>query len=44
MLSREDLQAMKRAELQKLCKRYGLSANLKSASIIDLLVSQQRYL
>ncbi|GLB36280.1 hypothetical protein LshimejAT787_0305680 [Lyophyllum shimeji] len=36
--SRKSLEAMKRADLQKLCKDYGVKANLKSEALIDLLL------
>ncbi|KAF5377508.1 hypothetical protein D9615_005285 [Tricholomella constricta] len=36
--SRKSLESMKRADLQKLCKDYGVKANLKSEALIDLLL------
>ncbi|KAF8640740.1 hypothetical protein AX17_000391 [Amanita inopinata Kibby_2008] len=39
--SRKALEAMKRADLQKLCKDYGVKANLKSEALIDLLLDTQ---
>ncbi|KAF9015294.1 hypothetical protein BDQ17DRAFT_1320215 [Cyathus striatus] len=39
--SRQSLEAMKRADLQKLCKDYGVRANLKSEALIDLLLDTQ---
>ncbi|KAG1757432.1 hypothetical protein EDB19DRAFT_37174 [Suillus lakei] len=35
---REVLQAMKRVDIQKLCKEYGVRANLKTEALIDLLL------
>ncbi|KAG1867919.1 hypothetical protein DFJ58DRAFT_768344 [Suillus subalutaceus] len=35
---REVLQAMKRVDIQKLCKEYGVKANLKTEALIDLLL------
>ncbi|OAX44749.1 hypothetical protein K503DRAFT_861044 [Rhizopogon vinicolor AM-OR11-026] len=35
---REVLQAMKRADIQKLCKEYGVKANLKTEILIELLL------
>ncbi|KAI9572840.1 hypothetical protein HD554DRAFT_2063433 [Boletus coccyginus] len=37
-LGREALEAMKRADIQKLCKEYGVKANLKTEALIDLLL------
>ncbi|KAG9314481.1 hypothetical protein JVU11DRAFT_5278 [Chiua virens] len=37
-LGREALQAMKRTDIQKLCKDYGVKANLKTEALIDLLL------
>ncbi|KIL70695.1 hypothetical protein M378DRAFT_6630 [Amanita muscaria Koide BX008] len=39
--SRKTLEAMKRVDLQKLCKDYGVKANLKSEALIDLLLDTQ---
>ncbi|KAG5654776.1 hypothetical protein H0H81_003784 [Sphagnurus paluster] len=36
--SRQTLESMKRADLQKICKDYGVKANLKSEALIDLLL------
>ncbi|KAL0951019.1 hypothetical protein HGRIS_007760 [Hohenbuehelia grisea] len=36
--SRKALESMKRTDLQKLCKDYGVKANLKSEALIDLLL------
>ncbi|KAK0506085.1 hypothetical protein EDD18DRAFT_1342413 [Armillaria luteobubalina] len=36
------LERMKRADLQKLCKEYGVRANLKSEEIIDLLLETRK--
>ncbi|KAJ4486302.1 hypothetical protein J3R30DRAFT_3445747 [Lentinula aciculospora] len=38
---RASLEAMKRTDLQKLCKDHGLRANLKSEALIDLLLDVQ---
>ncbi|TCD67031.1 hypothetical protein EIP91_000651 [Steccherinum ochraceum] len=35
---RKTLEGMKRVDLQKLCKEHGLRANLKSESLIDLII------
>ncbi|KAF9240903.1 hypothetical protein BU15DRAFT_61221 [Melanogaster broomeanus] len=35
---REALEAMKRVDIQKLCKDYGVKANLKTEALIDLLL------
>lgn len=35
---REALQAMKRVDIQRLCKEYGVKANLKTEALIDLLL------
>lgn len=35
---REGLRAMKRVDIQKLCKEYGVKANLKTEALIDLLL------
>ncbi|KAG2061981.1 hypothetical protein BDR06DRAFT_946041 [Suillus hirtellus] len=35
---REVLQAMKRVDIQKLCKEYGVRANLKTEALIELLL------
>ncbi|RPD63089.1 hypothetical protein L227DRAFT_497561 [Lentinus tigrinus ALCF2SS1-6] len=37
-LEREMLKAMKRADLQRICKDYGIKANLKTEALIELLV------
>ncbi|EJF66570.1 hypothetical protein BD309DRAFT_881731 [Dichomitus squalens] len=37
-LDRETLKSMKRADLQRICKDYGIKANLKTDALIDLLV------
>ncbi|KDQ30664.1 hypothetical protein PLEOSDRAFT_1082025 [Pleurotus ostreatus PC15] len=37
--SRKALEAMKRTDIQKLCKDYGVKANLKTEALIDLLQS-----
>ncbi|PPQ98733.1 hypothetical protein CVT26_010033 [Gymnopilus dilepis] len=39
--SRKSLESMKRADLQKICKDYGVRANLKSEALIDLLLETQ---
>ncbi|KAK2461812.1 hypothetical protein APHAL10511_006275 [Amanita phalloides] len=39
--SRKTLESMKRVDLQKLCKDYGVKANLKSEALIDLLLDTQ---
>lgn len=39
--SRDVLEAMKRVDLQRLCKDYGVKANLKSEALIDLLLDTQ---
>ncbi|KAJ3798803.1 hypothetical protein GGU11DRAFT_556649 [Lentinula aff. detonsa] len=39
---RATLEAMKRVDLQKLCKDHGLRANLKSEALIDLLLDTQQ--
>ncbi|TFK41028.1 hypothetical protein BDQ12DRAFT_710878 [Crucibulum laeve] len=39
--SRKALEAMKRVDLQRLCKDYGVKANLKSDALIDLLLDTQ---
>ncbi|KAK0465174.1 uncharacterized protein EV420DRAFT_944439 [Desarmillaria tabescens] len=39
---RPALESMKRADLQKLCKEYGVRANLKSEEIIDLLLETRK--
>ncbi|KAG7450376.1 uncharacterized protein BT62DRAFT_927676 [Guyanagaster necrorhizus] len=39
---RRALENMKRAELQKLCKEYGVRANLKSEELIDLLLETRK--
>ncbi|KAI6044954.1 hypothetical protein EDC04DRAFT_179654 [Pisolithus marmoratus] len=39
---REALEAMKRADIQKLCKDYGVKANLKTEALIDLLLDASR--
>ncbi|KAG6896887.1 hypothetical protein C0992_005451 [Termitomyces sp. T32_za158] len=36
--SRKSLETMKRVDLQRLCKDYGVKANLKSEALIDLLI------
>ncbi|KAI0034309.1 hypothetical protein K488DRAFT_84157 [Vararia minispora EC-137] len=41
MLSRDDLEHMKRAELQRLCKSFGIRANLKSEELVELLLQQE---
>ncbi|KAF8446039.1 hypothetical protein L210DRAFT_3642335 [Boletus edulis BED1] len=41
-LAREALEAMKRAEIQKLCKDYGVKANLKTEALIDLLLDASK--
>ncbi|KAF9455694.1 hypothetical protein BDZ94DRAFT_1327441 [Collybia nuda] len=40
--SRKSLESMKRADLQKICKDYGVKANLKSEALIDLLLDTQK--
>ncbi|KAG5726066.1 hypothetical protein E4T56_gene1665 [Termitomyces sp. T112] len=40
--SRKSLESMKRVDLQKLCKDYGVKANLKSEALIDLLIDTAR--
>lgn len=37
-LTRESLESMKRVDLQKLCKDYGVKANLKTEALIDLVL------
>ncbi|KAI8995497.1 hypothetical protein BD414DRAFT_409772 [Trametes punicea] len=37
-LDRETLKAMKRSDLQRICKDYGIKANLKTEALIDLLI------
>ncbi|KAG1716547.1 hypothetical protein ID866_599 [Astraeus odoratus] len=39
---REALEAMKRTDIQKLCKDYGVKANLKTEALIDLLLDASR--
>ncbi|KIK95386.1 hypothetical protein PAXRUDRAFT_827078 [Paxillus rubicundulus Ve08.2h10] len=39
---REALEAMKRVDIQKLCKDYGVKANLKTEALIDLLLDASR--
>ncbi|KAJ3839812.1 hypothetical protein F5878DRAFT_102098 [Lentinula raphanica] len=39
---RASLEAMKRTDLQRLCKDHGLRANLKSEALIDLLLDAQQ--
>ncbi|KIM48074.1 hypothetical protein M413DRAFT_439782 [Hebeloma cylindrosporum] len=39
--SRKSLEAMKRVDLQRICKDYGVKANLKSEALIDLLLDTQ---
>ncbi|KAF9532061.1 hypothetical protein CPB83DRAFT_848281 [Crepidotus variabilis] len=39
--SRSSLEAMKRVDLQRLCKEYGVKANLKTEDLIDLLLDSQ---
>ncbi|KAF8622234.1 hypothetical protein AX15_007174 [Amanita polypyramis BW_CC] len=39
--SRKVLESMRRVDLQKLCKDYGVKANLKSEALIDLLLDTQ---
>ncbi|KAF8807535.1 hypothetical protein BYT27DRAFT_6574661 [Phlegmacium glaucopus] len=39
--TRKSLQSMKRVDLQKICKDYGVKANLKSEALIDLLLETQ---
>jgi hypothetical protein len=36
--SRKELESLKRPDLQKLCKDYGVKANLKSDALIELLL------
>ncbi|KAJ8084158.1 hypothetical protein PM082_002925 [Marasmius tenuissimus] len=36
--SREQLEAMKRVDLQRICKDYGLRANLKTEALIDMIL------
>ncbi|KAF8898602.1 hypothetical protein BD779DRAFT_1484766 [Infundibulicybe gibba] len=40
--SKKSLENMKRADLQKLCKDYGVKANLKTEALIDLLLDTQK--
>ncbi|VDB86499.1 unnamed protein product [Peniophora sp. CBMAI 1063] len=40
MLSREDLKRMRRTELQRLSKTYGIRANLKTEELVELLASE----
>ncbi|RDB29561.1 hypothetical protein Hypma_015392 [Hypsizygus marmoreus] len=40
--SRKSLENMKRVDLQKLCKDYGVKANLKSEALIDLLLDSHK--
>ncbi|KAI0670044.1 hypothetical protein C8Q78DRAFT_1192432 [Trametes maxima] len=37
-LDRETLKNMKRSDLQRICKDYGIKANLKTEALIDLLI------
>ncbi|KAH9857913.1 hypothetical protein C2E23DRAFT_880598 [Lenzites betulinus] len=37
-LDRDVLKSLKRADLQKICKDYGIKANLKTEALIDLLI------
>ncbi|KAI0662709.1 hypothetical protein C8Q70DRAFT_908573 [Cubamyces menziesii] len=37
-LDRETLKNMKRSDLQRVCKEYGIKANLKTEALIDLLI------
>ncbi|PPQ89398.1 hypothetical protein CVT25_002216 [Psilocybe cyanescens] len=39
--SRRSLESMKRVDLQRICKDYGVKANLKSEALIDLLLDTQ---
>ncbi|KAF8642377.1 hypothetical protein AX16_009645 [Volvariella volvacea WC 439] len=39
--TRATLEAMKRADLQKLCKEYGVRANLKTEALIEMLLDAQ---
>ncbi|TFK76972.1 hypothetical protein BDN72DRAFT_873447 [Pluteus cervinus] len=39
--TRNALEAMKRVDLQRLCKEYGVKANLKTEALIDLLLDTQ---
>ncbi|TFK30570.1 hypothetical protein FA15DRAFT_662558 [Coprinopsis marcescibilis] len=39
--SKQVLESMKRVDLQRLCKDYGVRANLKSEALIDLLLETQ---
>ncbi|KIJ08659.1 hypothetical protein PAXINDRAFT_158076 [Paxillus involutus ATCC 200175] len=39
---REALEGMKRVDIQKLCKDYGVKANLKTEALIDLLLDASR--
>ncbi|KAH8835162.1 hypothetical protein DL96DRAFT_29934 [Flagelloscypha sp. PMI_526] len=41
-MQRSDLQSLKRSDLQKLCKRHGLKANLKTEALIGLLEKYSR--
>ncbi|KAJ7110076.1 hypothetical protein C8R44DRAFT_884080 [Mycena epipterygia] len=40
--SRKDLESLKRPELQKLCKDYGVKANLKTDALIELLLDTKK--
>ncbi|KAJ6503395.1 hypothetical protein C8R47DRAFT_1105971 [Mycena vitilis] len=40
--SRKELEELKRPELQKLCKDYGVKANLKSDALIELLLDTRK--
>ncbi|KAG5648104.1 hypothetical protein DXG03_007139 [Asterophora parasitica] len=40
--SRKALESMKRADLQRICKDYGVKANLKSEALIDLLLDTMK--
>ncbi|KAF7339356.1 hypothetical protein MSAN_02149500 [Mycena sanguinolenta] len=40
--SRKELQALKRPELQALCKDYGVKANLKTDALIELLLDTKK--
>ncbi|KAJ7619163.1 hypothetical protein DFH06DRAFT_1106474 [Mycena polygramma] len=40
--SRKELEELKRPELQKLCKDYGVKANLKSDALIELLLDTKK--
>ncbi|KAF9068095.1 hypothetical protein BDP27DRAFT_1327925 [Rhodocollybia butyracea] len=42
LVDRTELEALKRSDLQKLCKDHGLRANVKSEEMIDMLLEAQQ--